>query len=164
MIFQKFQYVILTKRLFPSFFPPREAKPVGKRGATCGNMTIWQRHTLPSRDVLAHSWIFFCRSGTYRYVITRVECGHAILVCHGAVCISRSVPFLSLSFFVTKAILWQCLFLLPAVSVSGSTPSQAGTARLLPFWSRSKCPGPVLSCKAWLSLLTRPPNTEESVF
>lgn len=107
---------------------------------------FWQSHTPTSRNVLAHSWIFFCCSGTYGYVIPRVKRGLQSM-CITMCCVSpvltkvRVLIFLPFSFPLPLP--------LPScnkshiVAVFISTPSgvclrldsKPGTARLLPFWS-----------------------------
>lgn len=55
---------------------------------------FWQSHTPMSRNLLAHSWIFFCCSGTYGYVTPRAERWRSLLVHHSVLCILTKVSLL----------------------------------------------------------------------
>lgn len=137
-----FRYVIPTRRLFTFFFS--EGKACRKAWCCTWKRDFWQSHTPTSRKVLAHSWIFFCCSGTYGYVIPGVKRGLQDM-CIMVFCVSpvlteiRVLIFLPFSFPLALA---PCnkshivaVFISAPSGVCLRLDSKPGTARLLPFWS-----------------------------
>lgn len=100
----------------------------------------WLSHTPTSRNVLAHSWIFFCCSGTCNYVILRVECARSVHVYYSVLCLLINV-FLLIFLHRTLPLLLPSCNKSHIVAVFMSTPrgvclrldSKPGAAVLLPF-------------------------------
>lgn len=140
-----FRYVILTPALFRLFLPLR-GRACRKAWCCTWKHDFWQSLTPTSRNALAHSWIFFCCSGTYGYVIPRVKRGlqyMCIVVFCVSPCLTKVRVLIFLSFYFPLALRLPSCNKSHIVAVFISTPSgvclrldsKPGTARLLPFWS-----------------------------
>lgn len=137
-----FRYVILTRGLFSLFL---RGKACRKAWGCTWKCDFWQSLTPTSRNVLAHSRIFFCCSGTYGYVIPGVKRGPSVHVYLSVLCIAdldkglyADISPLSLFFSLSPSSNKShivAVFISTASGVCLRLDSKPGTARLLPFWS-----------------------------